>query len=392
MNKSTINKQPIERLVAENVPEAIWLRLRRLTSSQLCRKLIAAHAPSLSEEVVDRKSSGMAWAVRSALGYWDTREGGLNSKILSRYYALLQISIAEQISSDNPKDDLTAVQRHTEYGHGLFSLTADSGDFPDNYYVGCLKSGHFPAYCQHLGLDIKTFAHERRPRKLTDADPSKLYSLSDLLCRVPELQSVLSEYLNRDPLSFHVGHASRNMELRAKKQEEYIAKTGKWVMDAPIEGPTATTYVAIYPHGSHITAEQLNSYGFSVKNIEAESSHIDADSAYFVGELTHPKEDLWWDHIETYKSGYSGTSLILPFWGMTDPLVLHLSILYAFSIVVRYLPETWHTIEHGRLDHIRALLEHYLVIVDNVLPKLAVERLTKTRLQVAQSGGLNAPI
>lgn len=334
----------------------------------------------------------MAWAVRSALGYWDTREGGLNSKILSRYYALLQISIAEQISSDNPKDDLKSVQRHTEYGHGLFSLAGSSGDFPDDYFVGCLKSGHFPAYCQQRGLNIKPYAHERRPREIVDADRSKLYSITDLFCRVPELQGVLGEYLNRDALSFHIGHATRNMELRAKRREEYVANTGKWVMEAPIEGPTITTYVAIYPHGSNISAEQLNSFGFPIKNIALETSPIGSESPYFVGELEHPKDDLWWDHVESYKSGYSGTSLILPFWGVNDPLVLHLSILYTFSIIVRYMPETWHTIEHGRLDHIRALLEHYLVIVDNVLPKLAVERLTKIRLQVAQAGGLNAPI
>jgi len=43
---------PVERLVADNVPEAIWLRLRRLTSSQLCRKIIAAQAPNSYVEVL----------------------------------------------------------------------------------------------------------------------------------------------------------------------------------------------------------------------------------------------------------------------------------------------------------------------------------------------------
>jgi hypothetical protein len=69
-----------------------------------------------------------------------------------------------------------------------------------------------------------------------------------------------------------------------------------------------------------------------------------------------------------------------------------LAILYAFSIVVRYLPETWHSIEHGSLDNVRALLEHYLVIVDNVLPHLAVERLTQKRLLVVHPGSMNAPV
>ena len=383
---------PTERFVAENVPEAIWLRLRRLASTQLCRKIIGASARKLSTDVIDNKSSGMAWAVRSALGYWDTQLGGLNSRILSRYYALLQISIAEQISSDDPNDDLGSIQRHTEYGHGLFSFKSDSPDFPENYFIGCLNTGHFPAYCHNLGFDLKPYVHGKRPRSLNDADTSKIYSLSDLLCRVPELQSVSMEYLNKRPLSFHIGHSSRNMANRVERTRTHAEKTGQILFDPPTPGHNVTTYIAIYPHECQITADELNNYYLPIKNIVFEESKTQFDTNHFVGELEHPKDDFWWQHIDTYKSGYCGTSLILPFWGMIDPLALHLSILYALSIVVRYLPETWHEVEYGKMDHIRSLLEHYLVIVDNVLPKLAVERLTRTRLLIVQPGGFNAPL
>lgn len=138
--------------------------------------------------------------------------------------------------------------------------------------------------------------------------------------------------------------------------------------------------------------DHIKGYGFPIKNIVPERSETDFDTDHFVGELAHPKDDYWWQHVDTYKSDYCGTSLIVPFWEMIDPVVLHLSILYGFSIVVRYLPETWHEVEYGSLDHIRSLLEHYLVVVDNVLPKLAVERLTRIRLLIAQPGGLNAPV
>ena len=59
-------------------------------------------------------------------------------------------------------------------------------------------------------------------------------------------------------------------------------------------------------------------------------------------------------------------------------------ILYALSIVVRYLPSLWHDIEDGDLDNIRALIEHYLVIVDNVLPRLAVERIADEKCDIRQ--------
>ncbi|HHX9840638.1 TPA: YaaC family protein [Salmonella enterica subsp. enterica] len=67
-------------------------------------------------------------------------------------------------------------------------------------------------------------------------------------------------------------------------------------------------------------------------------------------------------------------------------------VLYALSIIVRYLPDTWYEIENGKLDYINALLENYLAIFDSVLPKLAVERLTKVNLVVTAPGSMNSPI
>jgi len=87
----TENAKPaVERLVAEDVQQTVWLRLRRLTSSRLCRQIVSARASALSPEVLESKSEGVAWAVRSALGYWDSNPADLNAKILTRYYALLQ--------------------------------------------------------------------------------------------------------------------------------------------------------------------------------------------------------------------------------------------------------------------------------------------------------------
>lgn len=386
-----MNKRDIERFVADDVPEAIWLRLRRLSSAELCKRIIERNSSALAANIVAKKADGMSSAVRSAFGYWEAREGGLNSKILSRYYALLQISIAEQISSDDPLADLATVQKHTEYGHGLYTFRLNEHVFPDNVLVGCLKSGHFYFYLKSLGFNISEYASEKKPRTLSEVETKKVYSLSDLLRRIPELQGLVKECLGKEPLSFHIGHAERNIVERTERISAHAKKTGKVLLDAPIQGDNYT-YAAIYPNGSSITAEQLNEFGFEIKDIAPEKPRRDEGEPYFVGKVIHPMGTIWWDYVETYKSGYCGTSIIVPFWGIKDPFVLHLAILYAFSIVVRYLPETWHEIEHGELDYIRALLEHYLVIVDKVLPKLAVERLTRTRLIISQSGGFNAPI
>jgi len=67
-------------------------------------------------------------------------------------------------------------------------------------------------------------------------------------------------------------------------------------------------------------------------------------------------------------------------------------VLYALSIVVRYLPSLWHNIENGDLNHIRALIEHYLAIVDGVLPRMSVERITGVHLRIDQPGSMGAPV
>jgi hypothetical protein len=383
----------VERLVSENVSETVWLRLRRLTSAQLCAQLLHARPSSATADLIEKKSVGMSSAIRSALGYWDAKEGGLNSKILSRYYALLQITIAEQISFLDNSDDLSAVQRHTEYGHGLFTI-ADAGlRFPQGYYLGCLRSGHFAAYLRSLDQNMALYSHERRPRKFQDADRSKLVSLADLLRRVPELQEVIKEYIGLEALSFQIAHDQRNFLERSGRMQAHAAKTGEVLMDPPSDTDIVKSYVAIFHRGAALTAEDFDGFGFEIKNLAlAPANPALHQHERFVGEVTHPKGTVWWNFVDTYKSGYSGTSLIVPLWGTRDPFVLHFAILYAFSIVVRYLPETWHSIEHGSLDNVRALLEHYLVIVDNVLPHLAVERLTQKRLLVVHPGSMNAPV
>jgi hypothetical protein len=164
------------------------------------------------------------------------------------------------------------------------------------------------------------------------------------------------------------------------------------LLNPPIAGPSTVTYIGIYPHGQSLTAEYLNSFDLPIKNIRPEEDTV-TESSYFIGDFTHPKDKHWNQCLQIYKSGYCSTSIIVPFWGnTTDPFIIHFMTLYALSIIVRYLPLLWHEIEDGKLDHIRALIEYYVVIVDNVLPQLAVERLTGRRLIAVQPGSLLGPV
>lgn len=386
----------VERLVAEDVRQTVWLRLRRLTSSRLCRQIISARTSALTPEELESKSEGVAWAVRSALGYWDVNPADLNAKILTRYYALLQISIAEQVASPNPAFDLNEVQRHTEQGHGLSTLSDPAAIFPDSYYLAGSRSGHFYSYCRYKGINLGEYAFEKRPRvfsKLNPEEQGRLVSLTDLFRRVPELGPVVEEYLGVQPLSLHVGFATRNMANLSQMTRQNLMRAPRPAqMPAVATPPQQITYIAVYPQGAKITEGYLNSLGLPIKNIAAEHDSP-TKSSYFVGEFSHPAGSQWWQHLETYKSGYSGTSIILPLWGeISDAFVIHFIVLYALSIVVRYLPSLWHDIENGDLNHVRALIEHYLAIVDGVLPRMSVERITGVRLRVDQPGSMNAPV
>jgi hypothetical protein len=321
-----------------------------------------------------------AWAVRSALGYWEAGHVGLNARVLSRYYALLQISIAEQVASPDSTSDFQEVQRHTEAGHGLSTLSGPDGKFPGNYYVGCSKRGHF---YEHQGINLERFAFGGRPTGFPSAKPdqiARLVSLADLFARIPELQTTIDEYLDVSPLSFHVGHASRNMEQQIKTAQAHVRKTGELTFNPPSGEAVKTSYVAIYPQSEKVTIDYLSSLGLPFTDPEVEIYPV-SGMKYFVGKLVHSADKHWHESVDLYKSG----SYIVPLWGtVRDSFILHFIILYSLSIVVRYLPSLRHDIEDGALNHIRALIEHYLAIIDHVLPRLAIERITGRRLSIAQ--------
>src|SRR5258706_14380160 len=122
-----------EQLVAEDLRQAIWLRLRRLTSSNVCSRVITARKTDLAADIAMKKGQEVASSIRSALGYWDSQPASLNAKVLTRYYALLQITIAEQVSDPSSAAGLREIQSHTEAGHGLWTMADPEKEFPSGY-------------------------------------------------------------------------------------------------------------------------------------------------------------------------------------------------------------------------------------------------------------------
>lgn len=297
MTEAQKKQTRIEHLVAENVHQATWHRLKRLTSANICERILQDRWPSLSQESIVIKAVGLSSSIQSAVGYWEAESSALNVRILSRYYSLLQISIAEQVASANISDDLLHIQKHTEQGHGLSTIQLPSGQFPGNYMVACLSTGHFPAYCAHRGVDLNGIALVKRPRDPESLDGpaiEKMVSLADLLRRIPELHPMIEECLNTFSLCFHIGHANINSEIQMQKLEEHTAKTGQFAFSLPKTGLDQLTFVDIIPQGEWLTAELLNSLNLPIKNIK-ESFDDTSKSKVFVGEFVHPEDGVWWN-------------------------------------------------------------------------------------------------
>lgn len=165
----------MKRFVAEDPGELVWLRLNRLKSVKLCESILMRKNQALEEgrrlpaDLIQKKALGLSSAMEGAIGYWNVTTDNLNAKILSRYYAMLQMTIAEQVGSLDNDDDLSRIQRHTEYGHGLGSIRdQSSNNFPFNTYVFVMQSGHFNSYLRHLGIELilKVSKWKRGPKDL----------------------------------------------------------------------------------------------------------------------------------------------------------------------------------------------------------------------------------
>ena len=154
---------------------------------------------------------------------------------------------------------------------------------------------------------------------------------------------------------------------------------------------TYLTFATGFGGGEGVTPAYLASIGFPIREIRSELDASTGDTE-LVGRFEHSAYDQWYDKLPLYRSNM-GTSLIAPLWGsVSDVFVIHFIILYTLSIIVRYLPSVWYQIEHGSLDHVRALLEHYITIVDTVIPKCGIERITGNELNLIYPGSLRSPI
>lgn len=386
-----------ESFVANNPSEIVWLRLERLRSTNLCKKLISKKKGGLdlSSQLAEKKAVGVASAIDNAISYWKTKTDNLSAKILLRYYGLLQFTIAEQVSSTDNQDDLASIQKHTEMGHGLGQLIDESEDFANGVKIFAIKGGHFWSYYKHRGF--KRFGKmffEKRVRKVSELGSHNVnawHSLTSLLRRVPELHNTIHEYTGKPTLALPISHSSYNMKLDTKIMDEQMYQ-GNFSLNPQPQGPLKDTWISISLYDQSLSIDYLKTLKLPLEDLRIiEGGKY--DSPTIDGRLQHSSEKNWYECIQTYRSDYCGTVYMVPFFGGTqDVVLLHLAKLYSLSIIVRYMPELWNRITSGDLNQYLHLLDFYLSILDNVLPHICLEQITEKKIDIQQPGSLFAPV
>ncbi|MBD3339791.1 MAG: hypothetical protein GF353_11820 [Candidatus Lokiarchaeota archaeon] len=391
-------KKEIERFVTTDPDELLKIRFSRFRSPEIAKKLLLDKCNqkdiSVNQDLINEKAKGLSSIIDSALSYFQIKEQSLNARILSRYYALLQFTIAEEVASIENTVDLKVAQKYTEKGHGLNTLNQyiDS-NFLDNFFCYFRNLGHFYHYLQQAGYskDENLFIAERLKQN-ENISNEHLLSLSDLFRRIPELQNIIEEYTDKCPLVLHFGRDSTEVNEKYNERRELspnITNTSPTTV-TPQNNEKVKTFIAIYPSSERMTIEYLRELKTPFSNFKIKNDTI-SDSEYVTCEFHHSNEGSWWNSIKYYKSSFCPTSYIIPIFDkINDPIVINFALMYSLSILVRYLPNIWCEITVGKLSKIGNLIDYYLSVFDHVIPKQMYERITGKSIHISMPGGWDA--
>lgn len=387
------NDKDYEYYVADNVKELLQIRIKRLQDEKICKGVLKdkANTSNVENEIIDKKAKGLSSAVKSSLGFWQQETTSLNSWVLSRYYALLQITIAEQVSALDNEKDLLQIQKATAQGHGISTVLVNENDIR-TFSIYLRTNGYFKTYLEHLGYKNNKHLLEISPSKMPEKieeNKDNIISLFDLFRRLPELAEYIKEYIGLPPLSFHIGHSIKN-DLVAEQIVNKEVEEGKFprsIFEARAKGET---YIDILTTEYNIETMQMLIPILS--NIDFVKAKNDYDKDKYIGLLKHSSEH-WQDEFPTHKSSYCGSSYIVPVMEeINDIIAIHFLILYGLSIIVRYYPNLWYEIERGKYSYLTPLIEHYLIVFDNTVPQIMLSRITGKRIHTTTPDSLWAPI
>lgn len=374
-----MERLPREVISGDDPLEVAWLRIKSLTNARLVERMLVQRGTPLSctTEVLSVKAAGVASSIASGVGYWTFTSGARNSKVLSRYYALLQFTLAEEVARTDTAETLSDVQKHTEQGHGLALYCPPDTDTFEARRAHALWQGHFAKYAQSQGLDPRDFAFQARlkgPNAVPQGGESKVESITSLFAKVPELAKLIKDHLGEHPRVVSL----RNPQVAGTDLLPSTAggKTTSWIT---VEVPQASPEESVAVISSMQRSPFLNPRVRKIGEVES-----------VVCQVEHIEGKYWHDALDTYSSSFSERCWIEPLFGrIADPLMVHFVLLYSLSIIVRYLPELWRKIDTAELSHVGSLIDYYLHVVDRILPPLVLGRIIHREIDLDHHGSLS---
>ncbi len=364
-------------LLSEEPIEAIWLRLRQLTSVSLARKLMATRAASegvaLDDNVILTKAEGLAFSLRNAGDYFRMHNGqNVSQRVLNLYYGSMSLAFAEMLADPRGAAGLVDIEKITTQGHGLCTLDGEHEGL-ERVVVSTVATGFFASWMKFLGIATDSFP-KQKPKvypDLTKQPKSSWLTVEELFARIPEVSDIFLDIFTSKPAWItptYDNDANPSFSLFGEKQER-----------------PSTTYAVLVDDSARLTTGDIAAFPGPISQIEEVAS--ENAGRHFRVAVDVTGKDIWWDALSIHHSPFERSALIVPaFGGVGEYRAICIALLYALSIMVRYRPSVWRRVQEGDHDHLRVLVEAYLAVVERVLPEQFLERITAQRVFAKQPG------
>ena len=373
-----VRPSTVRHITSEDPLAGIWLRLDQFQSVRLAAKLVARRAAEGSVELTEAasrsKAEGVSYSIRNASDYFRRASGeSLNKRILSFYYGSLSLAFAEMLASPAGPIDLDELEGMTKQGHGLYTLTV--GETLGDLWVGALDRGFFPQWALFLGHDVSAYP-KKKPKGASDiaeTPPNTVLAIPGLFGRLPEIDDLFAEVFDLSPSWF----------VPLYDTDSNPSLVSLWKTERPKQD---STYLNLLdPSGrTSVDAVKASPWGF----VELTVKKADADGKWYRARLDHAGFEYWHEALPIHHSPFlNRASIILPIFGsIGEYRVIGFTILYALSILVRYMPSLWRRIEGGDADEHLAVVQATLDVLERVLPEEFLESILRERVHVRQPG------
>lgn len=373
-----VNRPEHRVLLSEEPIQAIWLRIRQLQSVTLATKLIAGRAQrenvDLANETIRSKAEGVAFALRNASDYFQSPDvHNVSQRVLNIYYGSMAFAFAEMLAAPTGPETLAVIEENTKQGHGLYTIDG-SRDGLEQLVVGMISAGFFPAWVKSMGV---TLGHipERKPRQYGDLDQlptASWLTLEQLFASIPEVADLFNDIFDGAP-----------RWVNPTYDQDANGHRMTFVGDRP--KAVTRAYAQLIDSSARLTKEDIAAFPGPISEIREVPS--EGYGRHFRIAVDYDGKDTWWHALKVHHSPFQRQALILPIFGIVDEYrAICMVLLYALSIVVRYRPSIWRRVQGGDLDHMRVLIEAFLVVAERVLPEQFLEKITAERVFAQQPG------